>query len=920
MFFEIRKNVQGNHGIRRTNGEIELKLDLWRYMDRQSSPNQVATRFMLNMRILGSPEAPRLARIPGSKVCISTLASDDEIGVQLDKVFAFKSQDHPFAQEETFFCVSRGNLYWFDGTIWHLQESISEFAPDLQDPQLFSYRDILHILGGPEGTSAIFRYLNRDAGQDRGYFENTDGFVGFWYGIDRIPAAGPMNLIGGIYTFPSEYAGHLSRSAQHAVLPVLVDDKGQPGIPDPDSFKTIIFNGDDTANQIRFCSIIVIEIDPTILDKRIVGIDMYGACSSEELVYKSTLQMDIPVMGSIDIPLGVIRKRTPSGDLSFDAMNWKFLRRIDINQPTVMFNTMATASSTTAVKYTAVEGSMGCFKEDVLAGNFWIRYKAIESDDWTYELITSSGWAEEGSPTVPTQTVTVGSAVFTQGLTYLIQIVARWGTFSLGDANAEGWVEIKGAGTPDLVTEKVTIGGEEFTCGYPSVPPLGWSAWVSTFNAAMSLWSVLGRGSFVNPTGYPYWTGTGYRINIRAKVSGSTGNTITLATSDAAKIGISGANLTGGADEVAANTKKAIPVLWRYDGLEENVESELTDPIATVQPYALIEEYYPEARFAIPQDRRIFRLASTTDALHENMLTWSDIDRPSVTPNRNALMFNTQAGERAMGLGGGKQAIIALFERSIHIAQLTGEPVTYDSEEGRLATSCLTKFGVVWKDSDPMWLGKTGIFSLVSGRVEDFTDAVLRDDYQSILASEFSGAGGTYDRIRSFYDIRDELAIWHFPNSTVQIEGTTIKFIAYDLRRGGFLFLDSTYVFTDFFCGYNGVPYGVTETGVHELFASDSTETIDTCWKGVIAASLDEMLIKNLTIAYKGTPTVKIYADRNASASYNRALPTKTSAGKKMDRVMTAGNEIELEISTENSAADLSVEAFETEDSKILNP
>jgi hypothetical protein len=154
--------------------------------------------------------------------------------------------------------------------------------------------------------------------------------------------------------------------------------------------------------------------------------------------------------------------------------------------------------------------------------------------------------------------------------------------------------------------------------------------------------------------------------------------------------------------------------------------------------------------------------------------------------------------------------------------------------------------------------------------------------------------------------------VWVFPNSIYEVEGELVRFLVYDLAKGGFFFCTSSLEILSLFAGYDGTPYAVTADGIYELFSGSSAEAIQVIWKGGIAqAESGEILLRKLDITRLGEVTVEAYIDRDDDPSYTMEFADVSVLTNRKDMMMVSGPEVQLVImEAEPSTKDLQVSKF----------
>lgn len=733
---------------------------------RQADDTQVITRLLINGKIEGPPNRNKIVKLPGYANSVTGRSKSGGGNIQFDKVFIFKDPRHGYATQKTFFAIWSNKMYWWSGTEWHEVEWNGIEACNFDEIRFWYDRDELHISGGDEGRAAVYKHLDRDPGVGTGYFYNSRGFTGFWFGPEELPQ---FNLRDRTIKDGTEYMSlvgnwgeNIDESLAHYLMAVY-NCEGQEGIYKEKSY---IFIGPGTATGNGFS--VEFTVDFKNLDKRVTSIDVYGAIG----------------MMSGGAPIDVV-ELDKQDEISLD---WKFLKRISINEDTVWLETDSDSGEYTdddTIKtYTTKEPKFD-FKDDALNDDYYLAARKSSDDVWIVSKITDvKDFYISGYTYFDTE-----DPIFEAGNTYFLKIISRW--------------------------EKVT--GEE------------------------------------------------YRNRI----------------------------------------------LWIDD-------DSLGDPYDTIQAYSIIGEKFPEVKFSVNQDRRTYRLDG-------KYLRWSEPDKPCVAPNGNLMIMNIEPGEEERGLAIVGGALLAFYEKGVHYIRMTGEPVTYDAEEGKWKDGCIASRGLVNFNEIAIWPSIDGfkIFGLERGEKEkgvagDLTENVLRDDYKSLIASEYSGNDSSYEGIVGAYSGKQNLVVWTFPNSTFTIGDLTVKLLAYDILKGGFLFLESDKTFKHLFEGYDGELYGVDDDGIYELFADSPDESNRLVWEsGIIIPEMGEILLERLRLVYKGTPTVSLYADRGATAVLSETLTAKTSVGQEDRFVMVQAKELQIKIESPLSTDGQEIGKIETAE-KIL--
>jgi len=325
--------------------------------------------------------------------------------------------------------------------------------------------------------------------------------------------------------------------------------------------------------------------------------------------------------------------------------------------------------------------------------------------------------------------------------------------------------------------------------------------------------------------------------------------------------------------------KWTIKGLWCHDGhtanTNRNIGSGITPPpqtqllemIDTAQPYALNNEYHPQAKYSAVQDLRSFRLALSlkdiTD-IYENMVLWSEVNRHSTFPMQNSILLQTAKGELAMGMYSVQNGVLALFEASGHLLRMTTEPVRYDEEEGRFFTSCVCHKGIVDYNNMLFWLGLNGISAFTGNGAKDISMGSIRSVYLELLANEFA-VHNSYNFISSGYDVKENIVFWHFPNSTYTINTIQINTLVYSFEDSGFAFVNVGSLgssVSGITVDLSGRAHSyISDTGyIYKLFeGGSSTSTSVLRWdSGIINPPGQMVFIRKVSLIYKGTPTITI--------------------------------------------------------------
>lgn len=307
-------------------------------------------------------------------------------------------------------------------------------------------------------------------------------------------------------------------------------------------------------------------------------------------------------------------------------------------------------------------------------------------------------------------------------------------------------------------------------------------------------------------------------------------------------------------------------------------DDSLGDPYDTVQAYNISGEYYPQAEFTAIQDRRTYRLGPTTDEEHKNILMWSEPDKPQVNPNRNLVILKTHPNEDPKGLVEISNGLLAFYEKSVHRIRMTGEPVIYDAEEGKADVGCIAKHSIVEENGRVYWFGNDGI-KMFDGQIHEVADPI-RDDYFRLIANELL-QWESYDRIVGGYSRAMRMIVWHFGGSfgnNLEIEGESVDGLGYDIDKGGFTFLNTTF-FYYLLSDYDGILYSPTAANeIVQVFGGAPDENNKMVYEsGQITQGFDRTRADKIKIRNKGTFDIKIYGDKKSTAIVNEPYGTTTT-------------------------------------------
>jgi len=748
-------------------------------MDRVGNSLKTLTRLLVNAKLVGSLGQRKIKKLPGYEDFITSLAiSGGGTLTPHENAVFFKDPNHGYATSQTLFMIDSNTLYYYDSVNGFVAVSwdgsgSADFTP-VADARFWFERGTLHIAAGLNGTASVYRYIDRQIANEEGYFEDAEEHNAFWFGEEELPDFDTSQFTistvqAKIETAGDDYDDALPEGLDHHVLGVYSCEGGELAIPKIDGM-TSFKHGGASGSQNSFVAQIKIAVSQSDFDKRLTGIDLYGSVQVDTQEHQGR------------------KYRQTTGSAEFESFEWNLLKRIDINQPNIIWTGAGyiTGGPLTEIYFFAPEGGLAFFPNDSLNDKFYIQYKAAYDDAWSEALITDCVWFDNSGLNIGK--ITVGDTVFSES-TYLIRVVSKW---ALSSGNYEIY----------------------------------------------HLWRFIGEGDTVDERG---------------------------------------------------------------------------DPIEEAQPYSTIKEYYPKYQFAAVQDRRTYRLGVTTDEEHKNMILWSEIDTPDVVPNGNLVFLNTSNDEEPKGLEWVNNGLLALFEKSAHFIRMTGEPVTYDSEEGKFKDGCIASRSVINANGLAFWFGLHGIKMYVNGEVKDITHDFLKDDYEALIASEYAGNSSSYEGIVGTYNPKERLVIWSLPNSTASISSVAVDCIAYDLETGGFILLESEKDFIGLVTNYDGVTYGIATDGIYELFGGSPDENTQMIWESGIflADDLDDLAIERLRLRYNGAFTVKLYTN-GTNAVMNLLFPTLTSIANRTAPVGAKGEDYYIRLeSTSDAGVDDEIEMID---------
>ncbi len=730
-----------------------MKIDNYNYMNRTADDTQVGTRLLINGKI---EDGSRIVKLPGYDTVVDGRNVEGAGTIQFDKVFVFKDPRHGYATQETYFAVWSNVMYWWNGVTWMPVEWNGQDPCNFDEIRFWHDRGTLHISGGKDGRSAIYQHIDRDPGADNGFFNNKDGFTGFWFGPEELPQFDLRNnstAVGSVRLAGKNNKGASLTAGSFYYLMGVYNCDGKESIYKPNSFIS-----NDAAVEYGFTTGIIIDLND--FDKRVTAIDLYGAKDKSWAVApEASVDFDINKQDEAQI-------------------DWKFLKRLSINKDAIWVETAnddGAYVSATEIDIDIAASPKFEFVGAASLDNHWLAVKTETDDDWQVSRINTVTAPGTTPPDATHIRLTVDGSIFEAGETYFCKILSRWAETASGSHNYRMWI------------------------------------------------------------------------------------------------------------------------LWLDD-------DDLGDPYDTIQAYSAFNEVYPNVDFAVTQDRRTFYFGVQLNGKdYYNRVLWSEPDKPSVIPGGNTVLINNLPGEKPKGIAAVRGGLLALCDRSSHFIRMTGEPVTYDAEEGKFFDGCIASESVVTIEETPFWCGIDGI-KIFDGIPKDLTENVLRTGYKSLIASEHSGNNNSYEGIVGAYSKKQNLIVWTFPNSTLTIGDLDVKLLAYHPGKG-FFFLESDKDFTWLFEGYSGELYGVDEDGIYELFADTPTESNRLKWTGgILMTEMGDVFIQALRAVYNGTPTINLYADRNATAAFSEVLDVKTSVGlSPVIYTMAQGSDIQLEVESESS-------------------
>lgn len=855
-------------------------------MDRQSADTEVVTRLLLNGMIVG--DGSRIQVLPGPTAYISSKNINPTGTITLGPGAVYKHSEHAYAANATIAMIYDNKLYIYYASTakWYLQTWNGLETADFNFPIYWDDRGRLMIGGGADGIPATLYYINREKDVDLdGYFENRVEYVGFYFGENWFPKF-TSDFYGGHWELDARFTGTTSikdAGLTYQKLTFLmcqfVYSDGSVSIPDSDSMISIsrpdyIFGGGGSGGQSNY-SIVRIAIPAGGFDPRIRAIDIYVATMSETGVENKIVSIE---------EWSSTQKPTPSSvdkDL-FSRLNWRFLRRIDINQPSVLWSGILNKYGSYARQHVNALDDAA----DVTINNFPVLSLTNRHFKMRYRDYSGGAW------TINTLEKNVCSSAYYHdyyGIDAWLydwmqaQIIADW-TYEVTGTEAMGVIEIVSDTAADFTGKTITIDGialienTHWTAGANAKATA--ASIVTAINTYVASVDADARQHSDNEQHAVIW--------IFAATKGVAGNSITLA-SDCYPFcfRFSGDTLIGGRD----GNYFWIMTMVRF---EADSGLEAGDPIDTTQPYGLIEEYNVRYEFASMQDRRGYYLDCTTDERRRNAFMWSEIDRPGVIPNRNVVLLNTSPGEESRGLATLPRSFVALYEKSAHYIRLTGEPIQYDEEDGHFSHGCLSKRSWIVANGTVYWCSYKGLMSFSDDQgIRDLTEAVLKDDYMALIANEYAANSNSYAGITAGFSEKYNMIFFTFPNSNITFDGYSANILAYDISRDTFIFVNASIVITDFIQGYGGVLYAVNSSGILDFLSIAGT--IMRYRTGMMTTEADRLRFDRVRLRYKGTASVKILTDGNQIM--NDTFPTKSSMDYHTRTITGLGETVQVEVS-----------------------
>jgi len=343
-----------------------MVIDDFKYMNRMGPDHKAVTRFLQNAKI---EPGGRMVKLPSREVTISTrsIQGGGTLSLTNDSIF-FKDPNHSdLTTSSNVLTIWNDKLYYFNGTAWVLVTWRGSTSADFDKVRYWSDRGTLHVPGGPDGVAAVYEYLDRQIADSNGYFNDAVEFEGFWFGAEELPTFPKISMavtaIDAVHD-SGNYSDALQKEKPHYIMAVYNCD-GQESIP---SSSSMIQFGDGSPTE-SFVARILIAQSATIADHRVTAIDLYVA--TDLLVADDNADV--------------------ATDTDFHMIQWKFLRRIHINKPHILWS--GTLKSISALdsnfwNLDATQGTKDHFTNDVLNTGFKIRFRPLSGGSWDSRDIT----------------------------------------------------------------------------------------------------------------------------------------------------------------------------------------------------------------------------------------------------------------------------------------------------------------------------------------------------------------------------------------------------------------------------------------------------------------------------------------------------------------------------------------------------
>lgn len=895
--------------------------------DRMGLDSDVISRFFLNCRAIGK-KGDVLQSLKGLNQ-ESIVLEKDPSGNFIPE-YAMRFGDTRYANLSsgyTWIAVYGNEVGIYDAALgkFRILTWRGALTEDYDSNLIHFFQDKFFIGNSPTGTPAMAFYLDRQAADSNGYFENYTQFQGYWLGEEELPSFALSNFCGEACMWESklEKADFSNVAAGHGADDMLLVT-GQ-----------FVFEGGQTSKfnseavlqfaaetSLGFSADIRLCVPQTGFDYRLTGIDLY-ACKVPEGAINNTINYP-GLSGGSSVPTRGL------SDEMFGAMPWQFLKRININLP--LTHTTLLVHTLTTVGYSYSSPVVGSGDASMLnlpqnafsTGDYDAYIKPVDgSDDWVYVSIDSAGQyssSSEKSSVIVRFSSTLG-ANYQNKLCY-VAIVSRW--LHKTNTRARGVISI--TDETALSGKTVTINGQVLTEGAAA----DWDKSTSPANAATNLAAAINGNALTGVTATAVSTGSTAGntddtalVWLKANSGGASGNNIDTSTNATGGLYIHNSHLTGG----LTGNYHTIELPWLF-AADSNLE--LSDPILDAQPWSLVEEYHPNALLQCHQDRRRWLLDCTTDKRYKNMLMYSEVDMPLVLPNRNAIMLNAEPGEDAKFLLSVRNSILAGFENTIHHIRMTGEPVQYDEEKGVFDEGCAFQNSAIVVDGIAYWIGYDGIKAF-TGEVKDLTEQTFHDDMIDLIQAQYTGASG-YTGVYGGYCQRKQMIFWTFPdNSTFQIDGYTVNMIALDLRNGAVIVYKVNRIIESLFPGPEGKLFGycggyseaggtpeTSRRGFYEITSDSSTENLVMAFhSGAITSDNQRMdsdiLVERISMKTLGTFTVTPYIDKDTSPADATTFSAQSVFKKSSENMNVKGDEIELRIASSSVSTERKLGRIELE-------